>query len=290
MGIFSDILLTVDFDRTMTAPDSTVPQRNLEAVRYFTANGGAFTLNTGRSVPMANRILEQIPVNVPFLLYNGSAAYDPETKQLTQCCPIDLDPEAVIHDLQSRFPELILELQGTYAHHIFKKDPGWEAYCSNNGCPWEYADAANIPLPFLKLALYGEFRSNTVASTYEATPEDLALFDRATAYIAEAYGDKLDSFRPCARILDLHAKGCSKRNAARQLQKRLGRSMLICVGDAENDVTMLDGADFAFCPSDGVIADRYENVCPCGEGAVADVIYRKIPEILKKLEDCGNAL
>jgi hypothetical protein len=82
MGIFSDILLTVDFDRTMTATDSTVPERNLEAVRYFTENGGAFTLNTGRSIPMANRFLETIPVNVPFLLYNGSAAYDKETGKI----------------------------------------------------------------------------------------------------------------------------------------------------------------------------------------------------------------
>ena len=35
MPDFSDILLTVDYDRTMTAPDSTVPQRNLEAIQYF---------------------------------------------------------------------------------------------------------------------------------------------------------------------------------------------------------------------------------------------------------------
>ena len=30
--MFSDVLLTVDFDRTLTAPDSTIPQRNLEAI------------------------------------------------------------------------------------------------------------------------------------------------------------------------------------------------------------------------------------------------------------------
>ena len=46
---------------------------------------------------------------------------------------------------------------------------------------------------------------------------------------------------------------------------------------------MLDGADYAFCPSDAILADQYENVCPCAEGAVADVIYEKIPEILKNL-------
>ena len=115
MGIFSEILLTVDFDRTMTAPDSTVPERNLEAVRYFTENGGAFTLNTGRSIPMANRFLETIPVNVPFLLYNGSAAYDKETGKLIQCHPIDLDPETVIHDLQNRLDRKSTRLNSSHA-------------------------------------------------------------------------------------------------------------------------------------------------------------------------------
>ena len=33
--MFSDVLLTVDFDRTMTGPDSKIPQRNLDAVAFF---------------------------------------------------------------------------------------------------------------------------------------------------------------------------------------------------------------------------------------------------------------
>ena len=61
----------------------------------------------------------------------------------------------------------------------------------------------------------------------------------------------------------------------------MGRKLLVCVGDGENDVSMLRGADFAYCPADGVVADRFENVCVCAEGAVADVIYKKIPQILK---------
>ena len=35
MGIFSDVLLTVDFDSTLNGPDSTIPERNLDAIRYF---------------------------------------------------------------------------------------------------------------------------------------------------------------------------------------------------------------------------------------------------------------
>ena len=29
MGIFSDILLTVDYDRTLTGPDSSIPERTV---------------------------------------------------------------------------------------------------------------------------------------------------------------------------------------------------------------------------------------------------------------------
>lgn len=281
MGIFSDILLAVDFDRTLTAPDSTIPERNLEAIRYFTENGGAFALNTGRSVPMASSILGKIPANAPFLLYNGSAAYDRDKNELQQCRIINLNPEAVIGDLLERFPDLTVELQGADAHYIFRENPGWEAFCAHNSCPWAYADADNVPRPFLKFALYGEFRDNTVASMYDATPEEITRMDEAVAYITKAYGHAVDVFRPCARIVDFHAKGVSKIKAARDLQKSLGRSVLVCVGDAENDLPMLEGADYAYCPADGMVADRFENVCGCAEGAVADVIFRKIPEILK---------
>lgn len=281
--MFSDVLLTVDFDRTLTGPDSVIPQRNLEAIRYFIENGGAFTVNTGRSVPMSlGRLLPEVPVNVPLLLYNGSAAYDKQTGQLSQCMPLALDPKEVIWDVQNRFPALHVEIQGVDAHYLFRKNPGWEAYCENNGCPWKYAAPEDVPGPFIKFSLYGEFRENTVASMYEATPEELALFANAIDYVERTYGDRVDVFRACARIADIHAKGCSKLRSARSLQRSLGRKILVCVGDAENDLTMLEGADYAFCPADGVVADRYPNVCPCGEGAVAEMIYEKIPEILRK--------
>lgn len=280
--MFSDILLTVDFDRTLTAPDSTIPQRNLEAIAYFMDNGGVFTVNTGRSVPMsAGNLLPCVRVNAPLLLYNGSAAYDTQKQELTLCRPIALDPKAVVEDVQNRFPALTVEIQGVDAHYGIRKNPGWEAYCDHNSCAWGYADPHEIPGPFLKFSLYGEFRDKTVGSMFDATEEELALFAEATAYVEKTYGHLVDAFRAAPRILDIHAKGCSKLRAARNLQAALGRKILVCVGDAENDLPMLEGADFAYCPSDGVVADRFENVCPCAEGAVADVIYKKIPALLK---------
>ena len=281
MGIFSDVLLTVDFDRTLTDPNSQIPQRNLEAIRWFMEQGGAFTVNTGRSIPMCQgKLLPEVPVNVPLLLYNGSAAYDKATGQLINVHPIDLDPDAVIEEMQRLFPELNIEIQGVDAHYLARKNTMWERYCDHNGGPWGYSVPHESPGPFMKFSIYGNFEDVTVAAMYRITEREEELFRQAISYVEEKYGDKVDVFRACPRIADVHAKGCSKIRSARQLQAKLGRKILVCVGDAENDLPMLEGADYAFCPADGIVADRFPNVCKCADGAVADVIYKKIPEIL----------
>ena len=37
--MYSDFLLTVDFDRTLTAPDGSIPKNNIDAIEYFMENG-----------------------------------------------------------------------------------------------------------------------------------------------------------------------------------------------------------------------------------------------------------
>ena len=281
MGIYSDILLTVDYDRTLTAPDSTIPQRNLEAIRYFMENGGAFTVNTGRSVPMTKAFRDIVPVNAPLLLYNGSAAYDLQTETFEFAHEIPLNQGDVVRKCMELFPDLTVEVQSVYAHHRFAENPMWDAFSDNNRC----ARAASRPDddlgPFIKFTLYGEIRDVTVADLYNGSPEEQRRMDAAVAQLQAVFGDSCEVFRAAMRIIDVHAKGVSKNRAARELQQRLGKKILVCVGDGENDVSMLRGADYAYAPADGVVADRFENVCVCAEGAVADVIYKKIPEILQ---------
>ena len=281
MGIFSDVLLTADFDRTLTAPDSSIPERNLEAIRYFMENGGAFTVNTGRSLPMAKIFRDIVPVNVPLLLYNGSAAYDLPNGRFLDAALIPLDQGKTIRRAMELFPDMTVEIQGMNAHYIFEENPAWVAFSEGNRCAWGLAKPEDDLGPFLKFALYGSLRGNTVSALYEYTAEDIRQMDEAEERLREEFGEYCEVFRAAPKIIDIHAKGVSKANAARTLQKKLGRSILVCVGDGENDISMLDEADYAFSPSDAIVAERYPNVCKCGDGAVADVIYKKIPEILK---------
>ena len=280
MGIFSDVLLTVDYDRTLTAIDSTIPERNLEAIRYFMENGGAFTVNTGRSVPMTQVFRDRVPVNAPLLLYNGSAAYDPKEKQLSFCHEIHMDMWKTVEECRAMFPDLTVEVQGVDAHYRFEENPAWDAFCDHQPCARGFAKPGDDIGPFLKFTVYGKITDVTVAHLYESTPEEKQRIDEVEQILLEKYGDYCEVFRAATRIIDVHAKGVSKARSARELQQRLGRKILVCVGDAHNDIPMLEGADYAFVPADAALRDRFANVCPCAEGAVADVIYRELPKIL----------
>ena len=277
--MFSDILLTTDIDRTLTATDGSFPERNTEAIRYFMENGGTFTVNTGRSTNTIKPLLPYITVNAPMLLYNGSATW--HKGKFYQHYPIDCDMWEMVLSVAEAFPELNVEIQALDTHYLVNQKASYMDFCDAQG--WGHAPAVpGTDLgPFIKFAVFGQIHNNALGHLFAATEEELARMQELGKFIMDRWGDKVDIFYASPRILDVHAKGVSKLRAAQDLQKQLGKKILICVGDADNDVPMLRGADYAYCPADGVVADRFETVCPCSEGAVADVIYKKIPEILQ---------
>ena len=229
---------------------------------------------------MALAFADKVPVNAPLLLYNGSAAYDTAKKEICFMHEIKMDLWKTIEQMLELFPDLVVEVQALDKHYIFKPNPAWEAFSANN-CPYAIAQWGQDLGPFLKFSLYGEIRDISVDHLFHGTAEELWRMDEAQALIQKNYEDYVIVFRSGARIIDVHAKGVSKARAAKELKERLGRKILMCVGDGENDVNMLQAADYGYSPADGVAANRFENVCKCAEGAVADVIYRKIPELLK---------
>ena len=279
--MFSDVLLTVDFDLTLTAPDNTIPQRNLDAIRYFMDNGGAFTVNTGRSLGMFRKYLDIIPVSAPLLLYNGSAAYDTAIGDFAFCHPIKLDMAKTVRECLEEFPDMVVEIQGKDNHYTFREDPVWAACIDDCGCCGGVVRPEDDLGPFIKMTLYGTFHEPTVSHLFRATPEEMERCTQVEQALRRRYGEYVEVFRSGARIIDVHTKGVSKARSARELLAQLGRKTLVCVGDGENDVSMLQNADFAYCPAGSVISDRFPNVCRCAEGAVADVIYNEIPKILE---------
>ncbi len=273
--MFSDILITVDFDRTLTAVDGSIPQRNAEAIRYFMENGGTFTVNTGRSYVSFLQFMDQVPHNAPLLLMNGSGSY--ENGEFTDIVPLEMDVWPILRQLKDRFPGINLELQAMDKHYLVEPSEAYFSYYQHRNLPHAVADPAIHFGPFVKIGVYGDMTGTQGLSEQEEKP----LFDQIEAFLQNLLGKDFEILRATPRIINVHAKGASKFLAAQQLKDKLGKKILICIGDEGNDIPMLRGADYAFCPSDGAVAADFPNVCPCSEGAVADVIYNELPKILK---------
>lgn len=280
MGIFSDILLCADFDKTLTAPDSTIPERNLEAIQYFMDNGGAFTVNTGRSRSLSRMFLDRVPVNAPVLMYNGAAAYDTVTGAYPILHSIPLDQETVLRQVMDMCPDFVTEVHGLDSHYTFRKNPGWENLYDSIGGTWAYAEPDSDMGPFIKMSICGPFSSGSLRALFQSDPEYVRQYDVLEEALRREFSQTLSIMRAAPQIIDLQTVTVNKGTAARELAQMLNRKILVCVGDERNDLAMMDMADYAFCPGDAKIAAGYENVCPCAEGAVADVIYKKIPAIL----------
>ena len=82
MGKFTGLLLASDYDNTLTyteealrlcRPMPPVSKANQAAIRYFMAEGGIFSVATGRAKPAFEAVADGVPMNGPTVLFNGAA-------------------------------------------------------------------------------------------------------------------------------------------------------------------------------------------------------------------------
>ncbi len=81
MGIFDGCLLACDIDGTLIESGYINPQ-NIEKIKFFMDEGGAFSLCTGRSMGAISDALDSLPPISPCVVLNGGMIYD-YTKQKT---------------------------------------------------------------------------------------------------------------------------------------------------------------------------------------------------------------
>lgn len=276
MTDFSNILLVSDYDRTLTAFDGTIPQANLDAIAEFTERGGIFTIATGRSRPMFRKPLEALTVSVPVILANGGALWDTATDEVTMYHQLSDEAMAAVRDITSRFPELRLELQGLDRHRCMGYDALRDQYLARYGLEPDYGGWDDLEDMMSVACLYGPFGKAGHARTGESTAEEEAPFAAIEALVAERYSHLLETVRSMPRMIELLPKGCGKGNAARKLAAQLGRTTLLCVGDAPNDLDMLDKADEAFYPTSAEAVLRGRGYTPlpvsCEEGTIAALV------------------
>ena len=81
MGKFDGMLLFSDMDGTLFDTKTTIPERNLKGIEYFTENGGLFAVATGRSPMSLASFVDTLGVNCPCVVLNGCGIYDYAAKK-----------------------------------------------------------------------------------------------------------------------------------------------------------------------------------------------------------------
>lgn len=270
MGKFDHILFTSDFDFTLTDRTGHIPQSNLDAIVFFMEQGGAFTINTGRSLAQCVNRFRSIPMNAPLLFCNGAGAYDLQTGQVLFCHMLPPDAKAMMQRFAAANPDLRLEAHSLEKNHIFNSDQRREDYLIRQGAAFEYGNWDTLPEPCVKFAIYSH-------AHIDSGDADEQRFARLRQEVEACGGGRYAATHSLPGLVEVQTAGFSKATGARELAALLNRSVIVCAGDAPNDLEMLEDADHAFLAGDcypQMLNRGFTMAAPCAEGTVADVIRR----------------
>lgn len=265
MKKFSNILIASDIDGTILWDAHYINPRNEERLRYFCENGGHFALSTGRNhtdiFPIMRRLGDY--VNMPCVLCNGSYLYD--TQKKTVLNPQYLESKSLV--------ALLREIRTDYDGRV-----GFRASFDSGFLVCEGDREILVRLRHYgldHLAIPRPFEDFGREKLYKAVLiSEPTLLSEVRARVAK-YEGAFTFTTSDPYILEIQPKGVTKSFQFPYLKSLYGGAELWCIGDYNNDIEMLRGADVAVCPANAVreikeIAN-YE-VCHCKDGALADMI------------------
>ena len=76
MGKFDGIFIASDMDGTLLDDTHAIQRETIQALEYFTQNGGYFSLATGRTRPATAAYRKLLPCNGPGVYLNGAIICD----------------------------------------------------------------------------------------------------------------------------------------------------------------------------------------------------------------------
>nr|WP_317411951.1 HAD-IIB family hydrolase [uncultured Solibaculum sp.] len=128
-------LLISDLDGTMLDENSEIPAANLEAVKRFVDQGGVFTIATGRTVESARRYVEQLSVNAPVCVMNGSLLYDYRQERIVWEHPLPLEAKQYASQVLEGMPDVGVEFSAGRQLYVLR----------GNDITWEHVKFESLP-------------------------------------------------------------------------------------------------------------------------------------------------
>ena len=253
MGKYDGILLMSDWDGTLST-GGTVTEENSRAIRDFQAEGGLFTLCSGRNYTHFDKFKALVQPNAPICAYNGALIVDTDGTVLRE--------SFLGEDALEAAREIVRSGIFTSRLVIYTRENGEPADC-------DMTDFQENPEKYSKMHHY---KLVFVGRDEEETLRGKALAEKL---IPEGYF----AARSWATGLEILKCSASKGCALQFMKSRLGAELAVAAGDYENDAEMLRAADIGYAVANAVpsVKDAADRITvPASESAIARIISELI--------------
>ena len=256
---FSGCLIASDYDGTLYNNEGVVTPQVREKIAYFIANGGRFTVCTGRTV-QGFHAYESSYINAPVLHGNGSTCYDYESNTLVFGDSVGEEIFGAIRAVAKSFPSASIEMYSFYNSFVINRSETSHNHFTCQGIEYTVIeDPSKADLPWQKVMIYSEKDSAAIQSFLAENHPDVHFLPTTGTYI------------------EIMKPGVDKGSGLLKLADSLSipHGKVFAVGDGFNDREMLVAAAIGFVPCNGseealAVADRV--VRSNDDGAVAHVI------------------
>ncbi len=247
-------------DATLLNRKHRVSAANREAIEYFTAGGGIFTVASGRMVEAVRAYFTQMTINAPAILHNGAKIYDYGKEKTLFEKFIEEHRKQAIRRVHDDFPHMGIEVYADEKVYVYRecfeterfKTRGYDVTYRMPDYVWD--------MPWTKVLIIGRRKE----------------LDAVEPVYRRSY-DSGFSVRSGDHFLDIVAGGVSKGLALLRLAGLLGieRENIYAAGDNMNDIDMLRAAGHSYAVENAEpeVKAAAENQAPsCDNDAIAYIV------------------
>ena len=274
MGKFNGVLIASDYDNTIAytedalrtgASAPAVSRENREAIEYFMAEGGIFSVATGRALPSFDTVRHGVPMNGPTVLFNGAAIYDYAQNRYLHTAFLPEDVRGHITQVQQALGKLAFKIYHDN-NSIFVVNP--------NEITANHQHLTHLPTVTLN-SIY-EAPSPILKVVFE---EPITRHREIIDYMdRQPWRDRYEVVSSTDVLLEVTVHGANKGGMVAKLAQLLGidRRHVYTMGDHANDIPMLEFAHIGFAPQNAIDeVKQTKNVrilSNCWENATAEMI------------------
>lgn len=241
MGKFDGVLICTDLDGTLLRDDKSISAENLQAIECFKAEGGFFTIITGRMPFTVTEIVETVRPNVPFGCINGGGVFDPWKGDYIWTSSMADGVNELIAAVDREVPGAGIQVN-TFYHTYFSKE---------NDTMRIFREATKLP----NLMRHYTEVDEPVAKIIFGSEKEAEIQQIARVLHEHPRSSEFGFIRTERTLYELLPKGIGKGTAIENLVHHLGLdpNKTIAMGDYNNDISMFYAAKVGVAVS---------NACP----------------------------